>query len=192
MPTTNARGLPLYGDEAMPGWAAAYNAQSNALSTALDDSEQAAKDDDYVEFLADLPASGNWPGRVLFVLEDMQLYVHDGSGWILMIGSVEGSVVPVDGFEILDETWIRKRPDGVVEGLLSILRPAEPLPHSASFAIMEAGFRPTAWYEVPCTTSDGGSANATLGRVDGDGNVIVFNPGAGNRKFTMALNYKTT
>lgn len=89
MPTSNDRGLPLYSStETMPGWAAAYNAQSNLLSTALDDSEQAQKDDDAVATIADLPATGNWAGRVIMVEENDMLYVHDGSGWYIYGGKL--------------------------------------------------------------------------------------------------------
>lgn len=76
MPTYNDRGFPLYSSsESMPGWAAAYNAQSNLLATALDESEDAQKADDSVALIADLPVTGNWPGRRIFVEEDESLRV---------------------------------------------------------------------------------------------------------------------
>jgi len=76
MPTFNDRGFPLYSDsEAMPAWDVAYNAQSNLLSTALTESEDAGKEDDSVELIADLPVTGNWVGRRIWVVEDESLRV---------------------------------------------------------------------------------------------------------------------
>jgi len=89
MPTENDRGLPLYSDtEPMPDWDIAYNAQSNALSEALDAAEQAEKDNDSVATIAALPVTGNWTGRQIFVEETGMLYLHDGAGWYAVGGKV--------------------------------------------------------------------------------------------------------
>jgi len=87
MPTTDDHGMPIYSDtEPMPDWDIAYNAQSTALGEALDDAAQSDKDDDSVETIAELPVTGNWPGRVIMVEENDMLYLHDGTGFYAVGG----------------------------------------------------------------------------------------------------------
>jgi hypothetical protein len=74
MPTYNDRGFPLYSDgETFPGWAAAFNSQSNLLATAMDVTDEANQDGDTVATIAALPTSGNWVGRQIYVQEDNSL-----------------------------------------------------------------------------------------------------------------------
>ena len=87
MPTTDDHGMPIYsGTEPMPGWAVAHNAQSAALGEALVDAAQADKDNDSVETIADIPVTGNWPGRQLMVEENDMVYMHDGTGFYVIGG----------------------------------------------------------------------------------------------------------
>lgn len=85
MPTTNWRGLPLYngapGGDVMPAWDVAFNGQSNALATALDDSEAALHAADSVATIAELPVVGNWDGRLIWVAEDDRVRRWDGAQW---------------------------------------------------------------------------------------------------------------
>lgn len=91
MPTYNSRGLPLYSTgETFPGWASAFNSQSNLLATALDDSDDALQAGASVATVGDLPVVGNWVGRHIYVVEDATVRVWNGSGWPVM------SLAPVE------------------------------------------------------------------------------------------------
>ena len=74
--------MPLYTDgESMPAWDISYNAQSNALATALDDADAADHAADAVEAVDDLPVTGNWLGRLIWVAEDDRVRRWNGSQW---------------------------------------------------------------------------------------------------------------
>jgi hypothetical protein len=89
MPTVDDHGMPIYSDtEPMPDWDIAYNAQSTALGEALDSAIQDGKDDDACATVADLPTTGNWPGRIIMVEENDMLYIHDGTGWWIYGGKL--------------------------------------------------------------------------------------------------------
>lgn len=89
MPTVDDHGMPIYTDtEPMPNWDVAHNAISTALGEALDDAAQADKDDDSCATIADLPITGNWPGRQIMVEENDMLYLHDGTGWYIVGGKL--------------------------------------------------------------------------------------------------------
>lgn len=85
MPTFTTRGFPLYngapGGDVMPAWDVSYNAHSTALETALDDSEAAIYARDWVETIAELPITGNQPGRLIWVEEDDRIRRWDGAQW---------------------------------------------------------------------------------------------------------------
>jgi len=75
MPTYNSRGFPLYGDEAFPGWGAAFNSQSNLLATAMDTETAANQAADSCATVAALPVTDNWIGRLILVEENTTVYV---------------------------------------------------------------------------------------------------------------------
>jgi hypothetical protein len=88
---TTPRGMPLIGSipgTQMPGFAVAYDAQSTALDTALDDMEQAEKDNDYVATLAELPTGADaWPGRLILVGETGMWHGADETNtWFAIAG----------------------------------------------------------------------------------------------------------
>lgn len=88
MPTYNDDGLPLYsGPEAFPGWAAAFNSQSNLLSAALNTRFEGVQDDQAFPTIADLPDPlDSWPGRIVMIEENDMLYLFDGTGWYAFAG----------------------------------------------------------------------------------------------------------
>lgn len=81
---TTARGMPLIGSipgTPMPGWDVAFDAQSNALDTGMDEMEASWQQGQSVDAVDDIPTEGNWRGRLLFVEETGLLYLYDGLGW---------------------------------------------------------------------------------------------------------------
>lgn len=82
MPSFTDRGFPLYSDtDSMPAWNTAYNAHSAGLETALDTQEETIKGWATVATVADLPLTGNWVGRLIYVQEDDRLRRWNGSQW---------------------------------------------------------------------------------------------------------------
>lgn len=78
----NHRGMPLLsGPERSPGLRALFNAQSTALATELDASEQAMLERDGIDFIADLPLEGNQLGRLIYVKEDDRVRRWNGTQW---------------------------------------------------------------------------------------------------------------
>lgn len=105
MPTTTTRGFPLYngapGGDVMPAWDVAYNAHSTALETALDDSEAGILARDGVETIAELPLTGNQPGRLIWVEEDDRVRRWDGAQWgvIGFPPSIQTTPTPGSGWQ---------------------------------------------------------------------------------------------
>ena len=176
MPTTNDRGFPLYSSgESMPGWAAAYNAQSNALSTALDASEATAKNDDSVELIADLPVTDNWIGRRIFVEEDKSLRVLETLPAVWMIAYRAPLIGTIDwepGWSAEPGNSVERTADHVV-----VTFNGEKTSAVVSMEIvgyLPVGFRPGT--VVYCSGSYHGTGNPgpTIVTVDTTGEIRIF------------------
>lgn len=75
VPDPTPRGIPRIDASVPVVFHTMYNAQSNALDTALDNLEQDIHDEDSVPTVDDLPETGNWLGRKTLVVADQHIYV---------------------------------------------------------------------------------------------------------------------
>jgi hypothetical protein len=100
-----------------------------------------------------------------------------------------GSIVPVSGFTIGVETFVRKDNNDMIEVFGSITRSGSALPSGVPVAIVAAGFRPVYAVDVGGTTSAGGSAGPAFVQVQPNGNILVYGPGAANTKMTFYARY---
>ena len=87
MPTTDDHGFPIYTDtEPMPDWDTHANTLAGALGEALDAAVEADRAADSVENVADIPVTGNWVGRHLYVEEDESIRLCKAlpASWVII------------------------------------------------------------------------------------------------------------
>lgn len=145
-----------------------------------------------VALISSLPASGNWTGRTIAVEQDKTIRTWFGSSWVIVGGLPStGAVAAVSGFQINSDTKVYRDPTGWVYGYLSVTRTdGAALPSAAPFAVVGAGYRPTATWDGPSVVSQGGAGGSRIAQIGTNGNVVVYDPGAGNVKFAMPFGYQ--
>lgn len=74
MAGTTSKGLPTRANTDAADFAADLTELATSVNALLDASVATA---------ADLPSSGNWPGRSMFALDKKSWWQHDGSAWVL-------------------------------------------------------------------------------------------------------------
>ncbi|SIN72940.1 hypothetical protein [Agromyces cerinus] len=176
MPTP--RGLPLYTTADPAKLDILLNGQSNAMDFAIGESEQDTRDGESAATVDDLPETGNWKGRGVFVEED--------GTWRLCIGLpntwINAYRVPVEG-------TISWQPGWSAEPGLSLERDADHVflnfnAEKTSAVIGEetlgylpAGFRPAD--KIYCSGSFHGTGDpgAAIISLEATGQMRVFFPG---------------
>lgn len=117
-------------------------------------------------------------------------YFRLNGSWIpaRTVGGV--SAVPGYGLSIGSGTKIERDEYGRVVAYIEIIRTGAAIPSGGPIAVVNTGFRPGSTIEIAGTSSQGGNAQSTFGQILPNGNIIAFNPGAGNRKFTVLAIYE--
>lgn len=88
---------------------------------------------------ADLPASGNWPGRTLMVQDLNVLYMWTGSQWIVA-GLRPRSITPAPTFFQMGKTNVTTNADGYFDVVFTT-----PFPGNCDFAMGQSA-SPTVYY----------------------------------------------
>lgn len=142
-----------------------------------------------------LSANGRAYDGLMFWRTDVSCwYIYIGGSW-LPNGEAPltlSSIVVRGGYAIQAGSWVQKRMDGTVHGVLIVKRSSGALESGTTLLTLPSGWMPTGAWEGACATSQGGNADINFGQITSGGAVRVWNPAAGNQQAAWQFEFQTT
>lgn len=157
---------------------------------------------------------GNAAGNVVYLETEpaglpMVLGDRYGTGDVQVSGklSVNGFEVPTEtalllglitvrsGYAIQAGSWVQKRSDGFVRGVLIVKRTSGAISgdtNGADLLTLPTGWRPSGAWEGACATSQGGNASINFGQITSGGAVRAWNATTGNQQAAWQFEFTTT
>lgn len=144
----------------------------------------------------DLPASGNWPGRTIYVIGEGATYVWTGSAWAYQSGGTKAlstsAVVTLGaGMTLIAAESNFRINDKMISGVLAVSRNTGTFLHADVVATVAAAFRPVVPTPLPSVLSGASPANVGITTLDitDSGKIKVLSPSAAQPKISIACNW---
>lgn len=144
----------------------------------------------------DLPATGNWPGRTMYVTSDGTTRLWTGSAWIITFkaATAPGSVTYTasSGFNITTSNNQMYTRDGWVLGTVDWTKTSGSLGHADQLFTLDAAFRPTHEYALETVAGPAPSLVASCFIIRPDGIISCLTPPSGRTTGSLKVRYPIT
>jgi hypothetical protein len=145
--------------------------------------------------ISDLPPTGNWTGRTVYVVEVEALYVWDGS-WVMVAGELAGVINAAAGtVTVKPASFVRKSGNNIVRGYAEIERTTANggITSGTVFAVVGGGFRPPSGQTYTFTAVVIGTTSAIgIVQIASSGTMTFFAVGSlpsSPQSFTVQFHY---